>query len=229
MKEHKTAFKNPFVTSGRWYKANLHTHTTTSDGRSTVPERIAQYRRAGYHILALTDHGATHDVAGLSNSLFLVVNGIEFHPPCRREDTIHHFVGLGVPHKLTFTRPESPNTCIRDVHSVDGMDACVSATWLKMPALTVPHLLSAVRAGCCYSTNGPKITDFRVQAGKLRLRCSPAASIHFMGRKSSGASRWADEGSSVASFKTPRPNWPYVYAGVTDIRGRNAWTNPIAL
>lgn len=37
-------------------RANLHAHTTESDGRATVPEVIAAYRRAGFGALAITDH-----------------------------------------------------------------------------------------------------------------------------------------------------------------------------
>ncbi len=38
------------------YKANLHTHTTQSDGRMPPAEVIGHYQQRGYHILAITDH-----------------------------------------------------------------------------------------------------------------------------------------------------------------------------
>lgn len=38
------------------HKANLHTHTTESDGRFTPPEVVRMYAEAGYTILAITDH-----------------------------------------------------------------------------------------------------------------------------------------------------------------------------
>jgi len=38
------------------YKANLHTHTTESDGEFTVEETITKYYEAGYDILSITDH-----------------------------------------------------------------------------------------------------------------------------------------------------------------------------
>lgn len=53
-----------------WFRGNLHTHTTNSDGDSTPGEVVAWYRDAGYDFLALTDHDcltlpADHrDVAG---------------------------------------------------------------------------------------------------------------------------------------------------------------------
>ena len=39
-----------------WYKGNLHTHTTRSDGRKTPEDTIALYRQNGYDFLAMTDH-----------------------------------------------------------------------------------------------------------------------------------------------------------------------------
>ncbi|HZW00604.1 MAG TPA: CehA/McbA family metallohydrolase [Candidatus Deferrimicrobium sp.] len=40
----------------RWFRGNLHTHTTNSDGDSAPDEVVAWYRDAGYDFLALTDH-----------------------------------------------------------------------------------------------------------------------------------------------------------------------------
>lgn len=39
-----------------YYKANLHCHTTVSDGRLTPEEMKAAYQKEGYSILAFTDH-----------------------------------------------------------------------------------------------------------------------------------------------------------------------------
>ena len=46
-----------------WYKVNLHTHTTRSDGHVSPEEAARIYRDAGYDALAITDHWAwTEDV-----------------------------------------------------------------------------------------------------------------------------------------------------------------------
>lgn len=39
------------------YKANLHTHTSASDGTPTLSEMVEEYYKHGYDILAITDHG----------------------------------------------------------------------------------------------------------------------------------------------------------------------------
>lgn len=45
-----------FHSSGKWFRGNLHTHTTLSDGRYTPERAAALYRDAGYDFIALTDH-----------------------------------------------------------------------------------------------------------------------------------------------------------------------------
>ena len=42
--------------TGSFYKANLHAHSTVSDGGLTPSELKERYRAKGYSILALTDH-----------------------------------------------------------------------------------------------------------------------------------------------------------------------------
>ena len=42
--------------SAEQYFANLHTHTTESDGKLAPAEVIDLYKDLGYHILAITDH-----------------------------------------------------------------------------------------------------------------------------------------------------------------------------
>ena len=51
--------------SGKYYKANLHTHTTVSDGQLTPEEVKTLYKSRGYSILAYTDH----EVIALHNDL----------------------------------------------------------------------------------------------------------------------------------------------------------------
>ena len=39
-----------------WYKGNLHTHTTDSDGECPPEEVVRRYRERGYDFIAITDH-----------------------------------------------------------------------------------------------------------------------------------------------------------------------------
>lgn len=63
---------------GGWYKANLHCHTTQSDGKWTPEEAKAAYQAQGYDILALTDHNVWGWEPHLNEEgVFVVLAGME--------------------------------------------------------------------------------------------------------------------------------------------------------
>jgi hypothetical protein len=96
---------NPFEMSGRWFKGNLHTHTTRSDGALDVGDRIAAYRDAGYDFVALTDHFVVSNDAGESTDRFLVIDGVECHANGPELSEVYHVVGLNVPPDLAVAEP----------------------------------------------------------------------------------------------------------------------------
>lgn len=49
-------YKNVDWQNHQQYKANLHTHTTRSDGRMSPQQVVDNYHKLGYSILAITDH-----------------------------------------------------------------------------------------------------------------------------------------------------------------------------
>lgn len=123
--------RNPFTRPGRWYKANLHTHTTTSDGLQNPSEVAEAYHKAGYHVLALTDHHKTNDVRGLSGKNFLVISGLEYHPHCNGSREPHHLVAIGVPYGFGFDRlePADANACIAAVKAGGGVTFLAHPLW----------------------------------------------------------------------------------------------------
>ncbi|HEY63995.1 MAG TPA: PHP domain-containing protein [Caldilineae bacterium] len=69
----------PFAVSGRWFKGNLHMHTTMSDGQRTPEDAVAWYRAHGYDFVSVTDHVKLTQTAHLSTSDFLTIPGTEYH------------------------------------------------------------------------------------------------------------------------------------------------------
>jgi len=63
---------------GRFYKANLHSHSTISDGQNTPEEMKKYYKAHGYDILAITDHELLVDHTDLSEDDFLMIPGYEY-------------------------------------------------------------------------------------------------------------------------------------------------------
>ena len=55
----------PFNRDGEWLRCQLHSHTTNSDGEATPDGLVEHYVRAGFDVLAITDHWhittAAHD------------------------------------------------------------------------------------------------------------------------------------------------------------------------
>lgn len=62
---------------GRFYKANLHTHTNISDGRFTPEEIKAHYKDHGYSVVAYTDHDIMIDHSDLNDEDFLAITSHE--------------------------------------------------------------------------------------------------------------------------------------------------------
>jgi len=46
----------PFNLPGRWFKGNLHTHSTNSDGKLSAEENVAWHAKHGFDFLTITDH-----------------------------------------------------------------------------------------------------------------------------------------------------------------------------
>jgi predicted metal-dependent phosphoesterase TrpH len=114
------ALANPFEREGRWYKAALHVHTTNSDGDVDLKTRLAQYRAAGYHVVAVTDHWKTNDLGGCSDEGFLAISGMEAHPNTGTGAPAHHFVCLNLPHPFELSRQLPAQALIDKVIAAGG-------------------------------------------------------------------------------------------------------------
>ena len=73
--------------SGNFYKANLHCHTTISDGRRTPEEVKDAYLAKGYSIVAYTDHDVLVPQNHLTDENFVALNGYELGIPDESELT----------------------------------------------------------------------------------------------------------------------------------------------
>ena len=63
--------------NGTFYKANLHCHTTLSDGKMTPEEVKNHYKANGYSVVAFTDHDVLIAHPELADDDFLPLNGYE--------------------------------------------------------------------------------------------------------------------------------------------------------
>lgn len=101
----------PFDKPGTFWKGNLHTHSTNSDGRRSPEAVCALYREAGYDFLALTDHFLAQynfplsDTRPMRTDGFTTILGAELHAGKTELGDIWHILAVGLP--LEFAPPHA--------------------------------------------------------------------------------------------------------------------------
>jgi hypothetical protein len=70
---------------GQFYKANMHCHSTVSDGRLTSEALKEAYKKEGYSIIAFTDHNRCISRSSLTDSSFLALSAYEIDISDRNE------------------------------------------------------------------------------------------------------------------------------------------------
>ena len=93
----------PFAQPGRFYRGNLHTHSTRSDGTRPPPAVAAAYRERGYDFLVLSDHFLQPfgfpitDVRASDTPDFITLLGAELHAPRLESGALWHLLAVGLP------------------------------------------------------------------------------------------------------------------------------------
>lgn len=82
--------KNLLPETGTVFKANLHCHSTLSDGSLTIDELKKAYIEHGYSIVAFTDHDRYFPHNDLCDETFLAINGYEVDISEPRTKTNNH-------------------------------------------------------------------------------------------------------------------------------------------
>lgn len=295
----------PFSKPGRFYRGNLHTHSSRSDGMVPVEKVIATYRDGGYDFLALTDHFLERygypitDTRAFRTPGFTTIIGAELHAPMTEMGDRWHIVAAGLPldfepTSATETGPSLAaraadagafigiahpawygltlrdalsieaahaveiynETCLwlndrpdgwhmsdmlsgsgrrlsgyaaDDAHFKDAMpDACAAWVQVRAESLDPNALVTALKAGQYYSSQGPEIRDIRVTDGHIEIASSPARGIFISGR---GARYGSKLGDGITEARLPLTRFVDSFCRVTvlDMAGRRAWSNPIWL
>lgn len=107
---HFEAFSQP----GRFFKGNLHTHSTLSDGELEPAEVCRRYRDAGYDFICLSDHFLpaydfpVSDTRTFRTDSFTTILGAEVHVPNTSLGEKWHLLANGLP--LDFAPPRAGET-----------------------------------------------------------------------------------------------------------------------
>ena len=102
-----------FTSAGQFYRGNLHTHSTRSDGVLDPKEVCRRYRAEGYDFIALTDHFVglfdypITDATACLGKDFSTIQAAELHTGQMDNGYLWHLLALGLP--SDFTPPDAPH------------------------------------------------------------------------------------------------------------------------
>lgn len=120
----------------KWFKGNLHTHTTNSDGDMAPADVIKLYRSRGYDFIAMTEHWKYTPEARYDG--FLVIPGVEYDFGSDASEGIFHIVCLGHSEDLDGMKRKMPfsEDILDRVRALGGICEIAHPAWsLNTPAM----------------------------------------------------------------------------------------------
>lgn len=93
----------PFDKPGKFWRGNVHTHSTVSDGHKTPEDVCRIYRESGYDFLVITDHFMKYfdweitDTRSYRSDEFTTLIGAELHAPKTEFGFDWHILAVGLP------------------------------------------------------------------------------------------------------------------------------------
>lgn len=104
---------DPFKQPGSFWRGNIHTHSTRSDGVLEPEEVVRRYKAEGYDFLAMTDHFVglfdypLTDISAFADERFTTILGAELHTGAMENGEIWHILAVGLP--ADFAPPDAPD------------------------------------------------------------------------------------------------------------------------
>ncbi len=137
----------------KWYKGNLHTHTTDSDGLKTPAEVKRLYKDSGYDFLALTDHWHVNEPDDFEG--MLVLSGCEYD---WMKDGCYHVVGFGLKDRPALDMGDKPQKFIDEIKRCGGVATLAHPAWslqrpgkmAQLQGVDCTEIYNSV-SGCPYS------------------------------------------------------------------------------
>ncbi|MGB8814347.1 MAG: CehA/McbA family metallohydrolase [Paracoccaceae bacterium] len=178
-----------FTAPGRFWRGNIHTHSTRSDGVLKPEEVCRRYRAEGYDFIALTDHfiGSYDypivDTVPFRADDFTTILGAELHSSAMSNGEIWHILAVGLP--ADFKPPHAPDSRVHP-NTETGPDIAARAVaagafvaiahpqWSGMTladarTITAAHAVEIYNHGCatgCDRPDGFSIADLLLTEGR---------------------------------------------------------------
>lgn len=193
--------RDPFTAPGRFFRGNIHTHSTRSDGILDPAEVCRRYRAEGYDFLALTDHFVGHfgypivDTRPFRAKGFTTILGAELHSGAQANGELWHILAVGLPDdfapsntpgfQLVEGMETGPEIAARAV-AAGAFVAIAHPQWSGLTladarAITTAHAVEVYNHGCyagCDRGDGWAINDLLLSEGR-RLTAVATDDAHF--------------------------------------------------
>lgn len=144
--------KRLFEPGGVWLKCSFHSHTTYSDGRVSPECVVEQYSRAGYDVVALTDHGwrgyrmPRARASGVNDTL--IIGGVEVSAPVAGDpEREYHIVVLGVDDSFSVPDGAPPDVVVGAARSCGALAFVAHPYWSGIADSDIAGLKDLVGAG----------------------------------------------------------------------------------
>lgn len=195
---------SPFTLPGRFWRGNLHTHSTLSDGRLEPGEVIDAYKNAGYDFMMLSDHFVSQydwpiaDTRGLRSNNFTTIIGAEIHAPKTAVGELWHMVAAGLP--LDFEPcgdNESGADLARRAAGAGAFIGIAHPSWSQLTiedghSIDVAHAVEIYNHGCAIESDrgeGWYLLDQMLNDGK-RLTAFATDDAHFRDHDNDAFGGW---------------------------------------
>jgi hypothetical protein len=190
-----------FTAPGRFWRGNIHTHSTRSDGVLDPVEVCRRYQAQGYDFLALTDHFVGRygypivDTAPMRGAGFTTILGAELHSGAMENGELWHILAVGLPADFapsntpTFVpvtdQETGPQIAARAV-AAGAFVAIAHPQWSGLTladarSITAAHAVEIYNTGCdkgCDRPDGAAIADLLLTEGR-RLTLIATDDAHF--------------------------------------------------
>lgn len=97
-------YVNPWAIAGKFFKGNLHCHSTLSDGGLPLDEVVLRYRAQGYDFLAVTEHNLIADTRPFRDEHFTTLFGSEIHASVSAGGPDRYINAIGLPLDFAINR-----------------------------------------------------------------------------------------------------------------------------
>ena len=196
------ALRDPaFTAPGRFWRGNLHTHSTNSDGILPPEEVCRRYRAEGYDFLALTDHFVgiwnypISDTTGYRTEGFTTILGAELHSGAMANGELWHILAVGLPpdfapsnspHFVPVPGQETAGEIAARAVAAGAFVAIAHPQWSGLTiedarSVTAAHAVEVYNHGCamgCDRPDGFAVLDQLLTEGR-RLTLVATDDAHF--------------------------------------------------